>query len=452
MIQTLSSRIVRFIHKTMTVFLLLAALYFSGAGWASETTASSAAPVADLWQALADTTRERNALKERVDSVTAQQRLISLYGIVMTVLAFGLGFALLRRQPQPHKKPGSETDLHELFGSQKSTAIQKRNVTVTVHNDSTHNNTATQKNQKSGRIETRQVFGQDNGPGSESSMMRAATVRMTHTAATTKTGEQKHGTNSHPHAAETPFTHADAAQPMAAQPMAVTRVEQKKSDRLTKIKVHLKPDLDNPMRHGFSLLEVMIAMAVLATVLASVIASIYTLHTVQVQEKENARVQELGRLMVERIMGASWATLGGVDINDPNQGAWSWHRREPYDGQPAEPVLQPLREGANVPADQNLLTLNLLSGPSQLQDLRVYLDYYQGKVLDAVLTVQAGQNPVQVWKTERENHDNRIMAEDPIAFTDALQNESTLVCRIVIKWTAYRGGERQHQVLFARSQ
>ena len=132
---------------------------------------------------------------------------------------------------------------------------------------------------------------------------------------------------------------------------------------------------------AFSLLEVMISVAVLATVLMAVMSSSYTLRQVQRSAKEQSQVEELTANLAERIMGANWEWIGrdrpnevvnGTTINY-KKGAWSWHRREQRWTGPSSarvpltplPVNNPLREDpvsgqTTLADDDNLVKVGLL--------------------------------------------------------------------------------------------
>jgi prepilin-type N-terminal cleavage/methylation domain-containing protein len=398
----------------------------------------------DLREALAHTTRERNDLAARVDRVTAQYWLLIIYGAAMTALALGFGLVLLRRGQRPAAPAnGPETigdDLIEDFSGVTATVRKRRNATITIRN------ATTQQEEVVGDVQTRRMFAR--GVASPEPARKATTTRLTRSVSTpAEEPELKPSTDRTTRAADpTP-----APQPITNRRTVTVRVEQQQSDRLAQVEVQVKPGTAAVVRQGFSMLEVMIAVAVLATVLSSVLASIYALHTAQVVAEEEARVDELGRLLSERLMGAQWDAIGRRDQSDVNFGAWSWHRRRPVDGEATAPAVGPLREGTDVPDADNLQAIGLLSGPSQLDQLRVYLEFYKRDVLDAVLTSGSGENPRTVWNEQRAIH--RIPEESPNDFAGSttVQTAPTLVFRIVIVWNGYRTGEREREFVFARS-
>jgi type II secretory pathway pseudopilin PulG len=182
-------------------------------------------------------------------------------------------------------------------------------------------------------------------------------------------------------------------------------------------------------RRGFSYIEVMISVAILATALATMMGTIFSLNTAHQGEREDAIVQQLANTMVERVMGANFATLGQSILPTvaADQNAWSWQRRatllptvvaqefNQIDSTGAvltQPVNPPLME--NVPASNpnqatsDLVLLGIEPSVSGLQGLRVYLEYYNMNILLnqqalAVATppaAQANNWPHWAWVSE----------------------------------------------------
>ncbi len=397
--------------------------------------------VPDLRDALASTTRERNTLAEKAEQVTKQYWLLIVYGMVMTVVAGWLGLALLRRSASPKTKPAD--DPLDDFSGTTVTVRQRKNATITIRNRET------QREEVVSNVETRRMFA------------RSETSSETKANPTTRSYKRPleqvpQGENElRPSTDRTTRATTPAAQPITNRRQVTVRVEHH-SDRLAPVDVQLKPGTGAMVRNGFTMLEVMISLAVLATVLASVMGSIYTLHTAQIQAKERARVEELGRLLTERLMGAQWDSIGRRDQSDANFGAWSWHRRHPELGDAVAPRLPPLHEGREIPDDQNLEAIGLLSGPSELDDLKVYLEYYKRDALEALLTFTPDPSDpdhtlTKVWAESRQLHRIDEETPDDLSTSPTIQIAPTLVFRIIITWKAYRAGDCRHDVLFARS-
>jgi len=186
-----------------------------------------------------------------------------------------------------------------------------------------------------------------------------------------------------------------------------------------------------PRRDGFTLLEVMIVVAIMSTCLAAMIGQIYTLNQAQQATRQMARVQELAQVMAERIQGAAWVRLGTT--SEP----WSWHRRD--DPAAANP---PLSEFAADP-NHNLATLGLIQERSGLANVRVHLEYYRNTIL-------LGVTDNRTWATNRAVAFHRLL-EDPAAFD--LRNElNDIIIRVVVRWDPTPGSSQQHEIVLSRRQ
>jgi type II secretory pathway pseudopilin PulG len=171
-----------------------------------------------------------------------------------------------------------------------------------------------------------------------------------------------------------------------------------------------------------SLIEVMLSIAILATVLTVLAANVSTLSIVRQVAKEEAIVHELMTNLVERVQGESLANLGSRNSNLGHLNAWSWHRRlHPRWPETASGVIPPMTEDtptAPVPAVANetnvlpftnyllpvydssvpprLISPGLLAQRSGIKDLKVYLEYYrQNVLLSAMLDAT---EPHRTWK------------------------------------------------------
>ena len=159
------------------------------------------------------------------------------------------------------------------------------------------------------------------------------------------------------------------------------------------------------VRAGFSLLEVMISIAILGTVLTIMTANIYTLSLSRALQKEEAIVNELLRGIVERIQSETMANLGKLNENASSLYAWSWHRRMTPRWPATAPANPPLTQDlptATIPAntsdvdklrpfantlmsvyagDGTLISSGFLQEPAGINDLKVYLEYYRLKII-----------------------------------------------------------------------
>ena len=238
---------------------------------------------------------------------------------------------------------------------------------------------------------------------------------------------------------------------------------------------------------GFSLVEIMIAMALLATGMVAVLSNVYSLNAAQIAGREEAKVQILANQMIERVMGANFVSLGqaiGASIQ-ADQNAWSWHRRATCAPGTLAPVNLPMAE--NIPASdptyatRDLVALGLEDKPSGVKDLRVYLEYYSMNVMtDLANAANAGLAPLAAWKAEVGDVTKTDPTTSPptipaaaspttatsifppenssgagaidlgnIKSNTTSQNDAVLV-RILVFWTANAGGPRWHEVAIVR--
>ena len=187
-----------------------------------------------------------------------------------------------------------------------------------------------------------------------------------------------------------------------------------------------------------TLLEVMVALAILSFAVIAMMGNIATLDRAHRAAKETAVAQQLAQVLAERFQGATWHTLG--------QGAehWSYHRR-----QRAGAGNPPLSEtdattvaGVRV---NNLEGLGLLTAPSGLRDLKVYVEYYaMGLCQDAGGAWQIAAGPAfrarladPTWWLPETALDLRDVAD-------------AVVIRLRVTWSDRDGGARRHELVFAR--
>lgn len=232
---------------------------------------------------------------------------------------------------------------------------------------------------------------------------------------------------------------------------------------------------------ALTILDVMIALMVLAILLAGIASSWFTLRTVQKLTQDENKVHEIAQTLSERIIGANWDWIGRdrpdelkqISVVDDSvtpttpptmktidvverywrRYAWSWHRREfprttgakvrlppltDHDWTPADYARfradsqAPLTTGdvdhldMSIPAAQrinphNLIDLGLVDGPTGLPNLQIYVEYYHASILDALFTQPVASNgAVTFWRNEVKgtgNEDN-IFPESPFAIDD----------------------------------
>ncbi len=136
-------------------------------------------------------------------------------------------------------------------------------------------------------------------------------------------------------------------------------------------------------RAGLSLIEVMIAIAVLAIGVSSVFAHYITLYQLRGSTKGLGQVQDVMRSVFERIVAADGAILNTVaPVNSEYVYLWSVPRYEDFTDVNNDGIDDALRGVYNPPMTEADL-LNpafgpLLIDPVNVDDLRVYVEYYRG--------------------------------------------------------------------------
>ena len=236
---------------------------------------------------------------------------------------------------------------------------------------------------------------------------------------------------------------------------------------------------------GMSLIEVMISIAILATVLTVLAANVSTLSVVRQLAKEEAIVQELLTGLAERVQGESLANLGSRNANQSHLNAWSWHRRmNPRWPETSTGVIPPMTEDtpiAPVPSvadatnvlpftnyllpvydssvPPQLISPGLLSQRSGIKDLKVYLEYYNQDVM--LVALLNSTEPHKTWRTITDasgssGADNSLVYSDDLDGEGALDlsavKDEAILIRMVVTWSARDGGKRTRELTMARRQ
>lgn len=236
---------------------------------------------------------------------------------------------------------------------------------------------------------------------------------------------------------------------------------------------------------GMTLLEVMISIAILATVLSILAGNIFTLNVVRQVAKEEAIVQELMTALIERVQSEPLSNLGVRNEGVSHLNAWSWHRRQtpryPEDKTGVIPPMTEEKPTVAIPAVANstnvapftncllpvydksnpplLISPGLLSQPSGIQELKVYLEYYRQAVMLNDLLLSTA--PTSTWigiTTSTGSYQNR----NDLVYSDDLdgdnrmdlsteQNAAVLI-RVIVTWSSRDGGQRQRELTIARRQ
>lgn len=410
----------------------------------------------DLRHALARTVIERNTMVQQVDTLESQRWLIIGYGVVITLLAGWLVHLQLLRTKPVGTGPFADQDGDE--------ALTRATAVITVRNPETQREVVT------GRVTTHHRLGVQTTrmmPVARRAVPRPITppagspARATTVVARKKIIPAKAAPESTPAPAETPgpetteYTPSNSANPSAktgtARPLIVDEfadldaladspVEDGTHTRLMRKNQTLARPPSNS-RSGLSLLEIMISLAILATVLASVSGGIFTLTSSRQAMDEDLAVSDVMRLWSERLMGADWDWLGRERFDDPLQGAWSWQRPEIDATELLPGDHLPMSEAVPI-GTGNTATLLLSGTTSGVSELQLFLEYYRPAVMDACLATPAGSEE-DLWALNRSVY----RLTPPI---DLRQQHQAVVIRLSAHWRTQGGGKRQSELLFAR--
>jgi len=213
-------------------------------------------------------------------------------------------------------------------------------------------------------------------------------------------------------------------------------------------------------RAGFTLLEVMIALAVLAVIMSAVAASMSGLDSMARMSRERAQAQQVARALAERVLGGTWDTLGKDVGTLANRNAWSWHRREQaLAANPAPPLnevssdplnrLDELRDGGG-----NLISPGLVATRTGLRDIAVHLEYYR---MDLMTDLAVASDPQAVWATAASAAPGaqalHVFDHSNAHGMDLRPERDAVLVRVLVLWTpagADVGARQRHEVIFAR--
>lgn len=149
---------------------------------------------------------------------------------------------------------------------------------------------------------------------------------------------------------------------------------------------------------GFSLMEVTIAMTILALAASGILSYFGTLYEMRKSNDNLSQVQALANEIVDRISAADDTILG-----DPVEAPWSLARYE--DNVTGDRA--PLSDTAADPLD-HLVGSGLMATLSSASQVEVYIEYYQGLTRDVggVVTpgvMDAGATSVDDFRTNFRN-------------------------------------------------
>ncbi|HAT10616.1 MAG TPA: hypothetical protein DCS97_08500 [Planctomycetes bacterium] len=125
---------------------------------------------------------------------------------------------------------------------------------------------------------------------------------------------------------------------------------------------------------GFSLLEVMVAIALLATGVTMMLGSLVTQHQGRGSVRDTQRVTELVTTLRERLFSEPWTPTGTTTLHGLGVSTWStpgvFNQTNPFGG-----------TGRHDEAA--LLAAGIIVQPTGLTDLSYYLEYYRADTLSA---------------------------------------------------------------------
>ncbi len=405
----------------------------------------------DLRQALAHTVIERNRINQQFESAQNQRWLILGYAALVTLVAAWL----VRLRLTQGKTQKTETVVTEVALPGRANAL------ITVRNSETQREVVT------GRVTTRHKFGLQTTrmmPVTTRAVPRPTTSPKPATAEKVTTVVAQRILQSTPPATPvaaattsvmrrtttSEYTPTDAANGKdktgTARPMIVAEFSDLDALAETPVEdgAHTRQMRRNQTvtRAGLSLLEIIIALSILATVLASVSGGIFVLTNSKQAMNEDLAVSDLMRLWSERLMGADWDWLGRQRLDDTMEGAWSWQRPEVEAAALLPGDHPPLSEIAPI-STNNAATLLLSGSTSGVNDLQLFLEYYRPAVMDACLVSPVGST-ADHWALNR----GAYRLTPPIDLRQ--QQSQAVVIRIVAHWRTLGGGKRHSELLFAR--
>ncbi len=409
---------------------------------------SSVQPVEDrggtLQDALAHAVIERNVAASQRDSLLQRQWLIIAYALVASLVALWFMHTTLMRRPLP----AAATGRMPITTRVATTTTQRKSTNATI----TIRNAATQEPEIVDRVATRKLFAAKPRP-TETHPLMPALVPTFHAPmvppapliVSPPTRPQRlTATEYHDY---TPTDHPQAQIQIGSSPSILMAPgvddvvpESEADDETTQVRIERHGRV--LVKQGFSLLEVMISLTILATVLTAISGGIYSLSSFQRATSEEVLVRDAMQMWGERVMGAEWEWLGRDRTDDPLKGAWSWERPETTDKLVAG-EFQPLREGgSNLAHDASAQLLDHTK--SGIQNLKFYLEYYRPTALEVCFTPADGAAAKAAWKELR----NSYRLARPI---DLRQHTDAVVVRLTATWSASDGGTRRRELVLART-
>jgi prepilin-type N-terminal cleavage/methylation domain-containing protein len=424
----------------------------------ANTVVVTAAP--DLREALASATQERDQLAVEIERLGHQRGLLLVVvALLMGAVAWLARTVLLSAKSKPLVAESMQQE-SEPFPDLPGEIVAATTVTIRKNATITIRNGATQREEVSGQVQTRRFFTATEARRAQLSR-RESTISETQreeSAAPALATSTTPARDPAPALAATPITPPPTAprtarttrvskvldvseadlpadlqpstermlrspEPEPSAPTAnvprrpVTVRVDHQSDRLDAVEVSVKPGTTGIFRRqAFTMLEVMISLAVLATVLSSVVSSIYTLHNTRAMAQEASQAQGLGRLFAERILAEpGWGALN----SNTSGNMWITSYADNSSGVPLTTT--------------ELMSKNVVGQVPALNDLKVFLERYSQGAMEAAIADPTSH----VFTTP--------------ATLNAYRNFYGNVYRIVIQWQSVAGTTQRHIQIIARS-
>ena len=122
-----------------------------------------------------------------------------------------------------------------------------------------------------------------------------------------------------------------------------------------------------PIAHGFTIIEVMISLSIMAIGISAILSHMMTLKSVREASRDAVILENLVGELVERFSGSRWEVLGTTASK------WSLPRPAIATAGAAGPMTDSI-----IPSDNSLISLGILQKPTGIRDLKIYIDYYRG--------------------------------------------------------------------------
>ena len=196
---------------------------------------------------------------------------------------------------------------------------------------------------------------------------------------------------------------------------------------------------NTPHRAAFTLIEVMIAVAVMTVGMFGVLSMIPTLSSARDTALQMVIARQVADSVAERIQGTAWGELGGnrsTQVSGAfNYNAWSLPRYT------TNSINPPMTEDATDP-NNNLLSNGVLAQLTGVPNLKVYLEYYTG----AIMTSATDRTSWYAAITGSTGIGNRMT-------TFTTNGYNSVVVRVLITWKEQNGVPiNTHELFIARKQ